>query len=136
MMERLSAARRTARAVFFGLGVLITLLTFAPFATDANFRGWLARTNWSSEEFKSLVGRLCFAAGFGILFVLAALSLKHARLLGLGVLTACNLGLIFAAILSGADGGGVVLVPPLCVSFVALFVEDFRIVVNLRSRLA
>jgi hypothetical protein len=97
-MERLSLPRRTSRAVFFGLGALIIFLTFVPFATDANFRAWLAQTNWSSEEFKSLVGGLCFDAGFGILFVLAAFSLKRARLLGLGVLTACNIGIILAAI--------------------------------------
>jgi hypothetical protein len=128
-MESMSIPRRTARAVFFGLGLLILFLTLAPFVTDANFRGAFARGN---RLFDDLVTGL-FDVGFGILFVLAALLVKHAGLLGLAVLTVCNLCLILAAIWSGADGRGVVLVIPLCLGLVALLVEDARSLGQRRS---
>ena len=129
--QGLSLARRIARSVFAGMGAVTLLLVLVPFAVDQDLRVVVAKHDWSDYEFKAM------AIGFTVWIIMAAAFLSAAFLIpianswGLFVLSLCN-ALILAVIWPKAAGKDLVLIPPLCLSMIALLFEDYRILAKAR----
>jgi ACR3 family arsenite efflux pump ArsB len=107
------------------MGAISLLLVLAPFILDEVFRDVLAKHDWASREFKVMASGLALWTVVGLAFLLAALFIKKANIWGLILLTLCN-AIILALVWPGAAGKDIVLVPPLCLSLLALLFEDYK----------
>ena len=124
-------ARRIARAVFAGMGAVSLLLVLVPFAVDQELQGIIARHDWSDRDLKSTAVGFAIWSVMAVAFLSAAFLIRRANTRGLLTLTLCN-ALILAAIWPNADGKDTMLIPPLCLSLIALLFEDYRTLATAR----
>lgn len=131
MNQNLSLPRRVARAVFVGMGVISLLLVSIPFAVDQDFRADVARHDWSNHAFRAMAVGFTYWVITGAGLLGAALFIGRANIWGLLALTLANAG-VLTLIWRDAYGTDMVLIPPLCLSLMALVFEDCQILLRAR----
>jgi hypothetical protein len=113
------------------MGVISLPLILMPLAVDQDFRADVARHDWSDRAFRAMAIGFTYWIIIGAGFLGAALFIRRANIWGLLALTVANAA-ILTLIWRDAYGKDMVLIPPLCLSLMALLFEDCQILLRAR----
>ncbi len=115
------------------MSAVLMILILSLFLLDPDAREDLIRHDWADRIFRALVHAvgLWFIVGFA--FLVAALFIKKAKILGLFGLILFNVLIMFGA---WDESYGIGLIIPLCLSLICLGVEEYRAIVYLRRETA
>lgn len=113
------------------MGVISLLLVSVPFAVDQDFRADVVRHDWSNHAFRAMALGFTYWVIIGAGFLGAALFIGRASIWGLLALTLAN-AMILTLTWRNAYGKDMVLIPPLCLSLMALVFEDCQVLLRTR----